>query len=366
MDHNNNLIEIVELGIVFLLLFSVIGLLVLALVRNTIDDYFQDLEREKGRWKPIIDDLLNISSMSHRLPGPKSTWEKTGFALALVECPVNGPEDYRRLCQIVQHYSIDETLASLYRRSILPFRKTFYLSTLADLPCSNQRPLFLRLIRTTRSERIYTLAFYGLSKSVANAHEAEEFLQLLTKRDMRFYFARHYCELLIHIMLRNMDLNEIGKVVDTLPMDRHVVQCFTESMGRLRQPEMEPFLRKIFRVFHYDAEVMAALIRAFFMSQAKVCDLMFRILVRPELPVRINTAKFGLDLCPNSYETMVKLVKYFFDKNYHVRQNIYQAFLRHKVPRKKILNIVKRYYPEKTHDPFFRDMMRSYATEEEI
>lgn len=365
MPDNDLLISIVELAIIFFLIFSIVGFLTLALIRSIIDEYFRDLDREKERWLPVIDELLTVSSLIQTVRRPKTSWEKTGFALALTEYTVTDPARYRQLCQIVNRYSIDETLATLYRRSFIPFRKTFYLSTLADLPCSNQRPLYLRLIRKTRSERTYTMALYGLSKSIANAHEAEEFFRLLLETGQKFYLGRNYCELLIHIMLRHMEPSEIRQAIDYLPMDQRIARCVTESLGRFRQPKMQSYLRQIYRNFHRDPEIVAALIRSLFMSEARACDLMDDLLQRPELPVRINVAKFGLDLCPDSDEVMVKLVKYFFDRNYYVRQNVYRAFIRHHVPAKRIRDIATRHYPEMASDLFFKEMMRTYAREEE-
>jgi hypothetical protein len=359
------LLEIVQLAILFFLVISIFGFFLLAVIRKAIDRYFHKMEHEKKRWIPVIDELLKASEAFRVSSRPETFREKTGFALALTEYTVNDPVRYRQFCRIVGQYSIDATLANLYRKNFFPFLKTFYLSTLADMPCSQQTPLYLDLIYKNSSERIYVTALYGLSKTIANAQEALGFFYLFKGAMEKFHLSQKYCELLTNIILRHLIPSEIGRLIESLRSEDSIIAwCIAQSLGRFRRPDMQAHLRKIYRKFQQDPEIVAALVRSLFMLRVQVCDLTEELLEREEAPIRINLAKFGLDLC-DTPDMLVKMVKYFFDNDYYVRQNIYQSFLRHNVPSERILDIVHRHYPQKSDDSFFKDMMQFYRGEEE-
>ncbi len=323
---------------------------------------------QKEHWEAIIDQILQNSNSfdksKKKIPSPKNPNQKIGFALALTEYTVNNQTQYRRFCRLINHYKIDELLAKRYRRNPLPFFKIFYLSTLADLPCSKENSLFLDIIhRKNINDQIYIMALYGLSKTIRTVREAIYFFQLLNQ-GKELYLSLKYCELLAYIILRHLSLDEIELLIETLPKERlDNARCIAESLGRFRSQEMESALRKLYKHFRHNPEIIAAVIRSLYLSKISACDIVQELLDKTELPIRVNLAKFGLDLCPNSKQNRIAMMRFFFDKNYYVRQNIFQSFLRHNISKEEIKEIVQKFYPQKINDRFFADMLRLYDLE---
>jgi len=355
-----------ELGILLFLILSIGGLILLALLKTFIDRYFARLDREKSRWRKLIDRAVETRTMELD-PSPKTRRELIGFAMAMAEFTASTPAEYHHFCRLIRYLRIDERLADAYRHALLGYRRAFYLSLLSDLPCSHQRPLYLKIIEEEEDHRFYSLAIYALSKTVGAPDDARKFLEILAETGPRHHLGRNYCELLIFVAFRHLESEELDQTIDRLlsaPTEHHLLRCVTEALGRFRRPEMGPLLLRIHRARPEDGELLAAVIRSLFLSRARSCDLVREALRRGEIPVRITCAKFGLDLCPTSREVLAELLRYFFDENHYVRQNIYRACRRHRITKETILSLVEQYFPEKASDRFFREMMETYDTEE--
>jgi len=357
-----------ELGILLFLILSVGGLILLALLKTFIDRYFARLDREKNRWRKLLD--LAVETHATRMdPSPQTRQEIIGCALALGEFTAATPTEYRKFCRLIEQEKIDEQLAEAYQHALLGYRRAFFLSLLSDLPCSHQRPLYLKIIREESDQRFYSLAIYALSKTVGSPEEAEEFLQVLAETGPRYHLGRNYCELLIFVAFRHLEADALAAAIDRIlaaPIGAHILHCVTEALGRFRRPEMREPLLRIYRAYSDNPELVAAVIRSLFLSRAEACDLVREALRREELPIRITCAKFGLDLCPSTSDLLADLLRYFFDENHFVRQNIYRACLRHRIAKETILTLVEEHFPDKASDRFFREMMETYDVEEEV
>ncbi len=363
---NGPIIHYAQMGILLFLILSVGGLILLALLKTLIDQYFTSLDREKIHWQKLIGHALETRAVRID-PTPQTRQEAIGFAMAMAEFTAATPAEYRYFCRLIRQLKIDERLADAYRHALLGYRRAFYLSLLSDLPCSHQRPLYLKIIEEEDDHRFYSQAIYALSKTVGNPHEAREFLEILTETGHRHHLGRNYCELLIFVAFRHLDSEALDQTIDrflSTPTEHHILRCVTEALGRFRRPEMGPLLLRIHRARPEDGELLAAVIRSLFLARAQSCDLVREALRRDELPVRITCAKFGLDLCPSSREVLAELLRYFFDENHYVRQNIYRACRRHRIAKETILGLVERYFPGKASDRFFREMMETYDVEE--
>jgi len=364
LPQNDLIIHYTELGILLFLALSLAGLILLALVKYIIDRYFGGLNKEKIRWQPIITKLYD-GEVARDEPLPHTQREVIGAAMAIAEFSAETPSQYQRLCRIIQQLNIDETLATAYRNSHMKYRKAFFLSLLSDLPCSQQRALYVSIIRKEKSRRLRNQAIYALSKATHDVEEAREFFEILSETGPVIHLSRNYCELLIYIIFKHLETVELQMTIDwilTASIDRRIIHCVTESLGRFRRPEMKKFILQIYHADPKDSELVAAVIRALFMSRSHDCRVVRESCKRPELPIRINCAKFGLDLCPPPEEILGDLIIYFFDDNHYVRQNIYKACQRNHIKKETILSCVKDKMPEKTSDRFFREMMEIYDT----
>ncbi len=359
------IIHYAELGILLFLILSVGGLILLAWVKKLIDRYFARMEREKKRWR----DLLRKAVETHATridPSPQSRREIIGCALALGEFTAATPAEYREFCRLIRQEKIDERLAEAYQHAFFGYRRAFFLSLLSDLPCSHQRPLYLKIIREESDQRFYSLAIYALSKTVGSPEEAEEFLQVLAETGPRHHLGRNYCEMLIFVAFRHLESDALAATIDQIlaaPIRVHLLHCITEALGRFRQPGMSTLILRIYQAHSDNPELVAAAIRSLFLSRAEACGLVREALRREELPIRITCAKFGLDLCPSAADILAEMLRYFFDENHFVRQNIYRACLRHRIAKETILTLVKQHFPEKASDRFFREMMETYDVE---
>ncbi len=355
------IIEYTQLAILFFLLLSLVGIVVLSIVKNAIKVYFFKLNRHKQYWKKKLKDFEGIKTILID-DTPKNLKETIGFAMAISEYTPKDFKSYRQLCLLIRQHSIDAKLTKAYKSTYLRFRKAFFLSLLSDLPCNRQQEFCKNIVQKTKNEQFYHLGIYTLSKSIINSKEAQELIEILSQTAPLHHIGRHYYQLLFFIIFKQLNPMEQTKTIKwVLESDLSDVMLIniTEALGRFRDKNMKPLLLMMYKTHFNNAEIVSATIRSLFLCRIEECSLINEVVERQELPIKITTAKFGIDICP-SKKLFIKLLKFFFDKNYYVRQNIFQSCQRHHIPKEMIITLVESHFPQKLSDRFFIDMMEIY------
>ncbi len=359
--NTDTIIEYTKLAILFFFSVSILGIFLLFIIKSTIHRYFYVLNHQKDIWSKRLKALDSKKILSIE-PPPKTLKDIKGFAMAIAQKEIVTPLEYRRACLLIRQYSIDSKLVQAYQSTYFKYRKAFLLSLLADLPCNREQEFCKDIIFGKNSEDFYHFAIYALSKSVIDINEAQEFLEILSQTASENHLGTHYSQLLIFTILKHLSIQKRYSLVEKLlksDIDILIIKYIVEALGRFQNRELKDILLMIYNHHCKNPEIVSRTIRSFFLCKIQSCNFIKDVIVRQEIPIKIVCAKFGLDIC-SSEDIFIKLIYYFFDKNYYVRRNIFQACLRHRVEQDKIIYIVNTNFPEKSSDKFFQDMMSIY------
>jgi len=348
-------------AILFFLFVSLAGLLILALIKIYINFYFSSLERRKQYW---LSRLLAFLKEGEKFEFPSSgTNDLIALAKAFAVLHLETRADYRRICGLISNLEIDRKLQRRYHKTVMIFRKVFFLSTLAELPCSHTQNFYLEILRRQNNPLLLHHALFAYSKTVSDAVDMKNFILFLLKFDRLSHVGRNYCKFLIFMALKRLSGEDLGMFVHWLGESRpetRMVRCVTDSIGRLQHPSMEKFLMHIYHSFHSSGEIVAGVLRSLAKCRLKNCQIIKEVYLREEFPIRIACSKIGMKLCYTPKKTLEYLIVYFFDESYYVRQNIYEACLHHHISKESIISIAEKKMPHRKNDRFFQDMMSTY------
>jgi len=362
LQNHPTLIQLIIQAILFFLLLACVGLLILISIKLSMHLYLSSIEKRKEFWTShLINYLFYRDPFEFERLSPS---DLIPLAKALGELPLDETGNYQKLSTLIAEIDLDGHLARRYLKSRLFFRKIHYLSTLAELPSSNIPDFYRSLIENTSNPLLIQHAIYAYSKTIRNASEMSRFILFLLKYDTLAHVGRAYCRFLIYVAFRHQtdtELETFNQWVIQHPPEERLIRCIVDSYGTLKHPIVPRLLKELHRHFDSSEEVVAGILRALVQWGGKECSLLQKDTQRPELPVRIACAKIGLDLCYPSFSTLRYLIRYFFDKNYYVRRNIFEACKRYHIPKYDILSAVQIEMPELLQDRFFNDMMRTYT-----
>jgi|GEM_PF-4508244 len=362
LPHSDLIIRYTIYAILFFLLSSLIGLFILALIKIYINLYFSTLNQRKEYWLSHLLKFLKREEEPDFSPG--GTGDLIALAKAFSSLHLETHNDYARICRLIRHLDLDRKLLRRYRKTVMTFRRMFLLSTMAELPCSNIQSFYLEILRSQNDPLLMHHALFAYSKTVTGPEDMENFIRFLMKFDEISHVGRSYCKFLIFIALKRLTYPEMERFLIWLEKERpetRIIRCIADSMGRLHDPSMEKYLLWIYNSFSESGEIVAGVLRSLVKCRLKNCQIVKEICLRKEFPIRIACAKVGMDLCYSPDKILDDMIIYFFDENYYVRQNIYEACLRHHIPKKNIISTIRQKMPEKKKDPFFNDMMDAYT-----
>jgi len=361
LQNHPMLITFVVRTILFFLLLSLVGLGILILIKVAMHLYFSSVEKRKSYW---VSHLINY--LYYRIPfhfQEIETSDLIPLARAMGEFPIDDPHIYQKLSTLVGEINLDILLARRYKKSRFFFRKIHYLSTLAELPASHIPDFYRHIVESHSNPLLIQHAIYAYSKTVQNSPAMERFILFLLSYDTYAHVGRAFCRFLLYVSLNRLtpeDLERFNEWLIKNPPEERMLRCIVDSYGLLKQPIVTHLLMDLHRTFDEMEEVVAGILRALVSTGSKKCFLLQQDTQRDELPIRIACAKVGLDLCYPSASTLRYLIRYFFDHNFYVRQNIFQACKRYHISKYEILNAVQLEMPQKMDDRFFNDMMRVY------
>jgi len=355
------LIHLIIQTILFFLLLAFIGLAILIGIKVAMHLYLTSVDKRKEFWSSHL-----INYLYYRIPfefDKLSTYDLIPLAKAMGELPEES-SNHQKLSTLIAEINLDGHLARRYLKSRLFFRKIHYLSTLAELPASHIPNFYRNIIESTSNPLLIQHAIYAYSKTVRNAPAMNRFILFLLKYDTLAHIGRAYCRFLIYVALRHQeerDMEAFNQWLMDHPPEERMIRCVVESYGLVRRPVIPHLLKEIHRRFSPSEEIVAGVLRSLASCGSKECSLLEKDTLRPELPVRIACAKIGLDLCYPSFSTLRHLIRYFFDKNYYVRRNIFEACKRYHISKYDILSAAQMEMPDLLDDRFFNDMMRAYT-----
>jgi len=361
MQNHPTLVMLIIQAIIFFLILAFIGLIILISIKVAMHIYLSSVEKRKEFW---ISHLINY--VYYQIPfrfQELSSSDLIPLARALGEFPLEESGTHQKLSTLISEINLDGHLARRYLKSYFFFRKIHYLSTLAELPSSNIPSFYRNIIESTSNPLLIQHAIYAYSKTVTNATAMNRFILFLLKFDTLAHIGRTYCRFLIYVALHHQkesDLKAFNQWLVRFPPEARMLRCVVDSYGLLKQPIIPALLKELHERFSFHEEVVAGVLRSLATYGTKECSLLQRDTKRTELPVRIACAKIGLDLCYPSFSTLRHLIHYFFDRNYYVRRNIFEACKRYHIPKYDILSAAQVEMPHRLNDRFFNDMMRAY------
>jgi len=361
LQNHPMLITLVVRTIFLFLLLSLVGLGILILIKVAMHLYFSSIEKRKTYWSSHLINYIyyGIPFRFHEL----DTSDLIPLARAMGEFPIDEPLIYEKLSTLVGEVNLDILLARRYRKSRFFFRKVHYLSTLAELPASHIPDFYRRIVETHSNPLLIQHAIYAYSKTVQDTPAMNRFILFLLEYDTHAHIGRAFCRFLIYVSLSRLGTEDLERFNEWLiqnPPEERMLRCIVDSYGLIKQPIIIHLLLELHRQFENLEEVVAGILRSLVSNGAKRCSLLQKDTQRDELPIRIACSKVGIDLCYPSSSTLRHVIRYFFDHNYYVRHNIFQACKRYHISKYEILEAVQLEMPQKLNDRFFNDMMRVY------
>lgn len=211
---NEHIINYTVWAIFALTILSLFGIILLGIVKIFTDNYFSKYQHEMQHWEKVLEkDKKELLTMDLHIDNLK---EVIGFAMALGKQEPNNYAEYLHLCLIIRRYSIDTKLTRAYKTSFFKFRRRFFFSLLANLPCSRQQKLYKNIIKNGSTQDCYSLAVFAFSKSVSSAKEAKTFLKIVSDTALLYSLGQNYLKLLFFNILKQLSYIEQNKIKEWL------------------------------------------------------------------------------------------------------------------------------------------------------